>query len=245
MTDATMSLAGKRVVVIGGTSGIGFAVGLLVRELGADLVIASSKAGSVHAALERLLGATGDVVDLKKEASIAGFLDRLDPFDHLAITAGDVDKRASIFASTDDLDLASAREAFEVRFWGPLAIIKHGRHKLAPNGSVTLTSGMLAHRPSKGSPLPTAVTGAVEHLVRGLAVDLAPLRINAVCPGLTLTDLITKRPGSAGRMESATAGLPLPRAASPAEVATAYVYLMLNGYVTGQILPVDGGGLLV
>ncbi len=76
-------------------------------------------------------------------------------------------------------------------------------------------------------------------------MDLAPLRINAVCPGLTLTELMTDRPGSAGRIEAATAGLPLPRAASPAEAATAYIYLMLNGYVTGQILPVDGGGLLV
>jgi NAD(P)-dependent dehydrogenase (short-subunit alcohol dehydrogenase family) len=118
MTVATMSLAGKRVVVIGGTSGIGFAVAQLARELGATLVVASSKAASVEAGLERLPGATGDVVDLKDEASISGFLDRLDPFDHLAITAGDVDKRAAVFASTEDLDLASAREAFEVRFWG-------------------------------------------------------------------------------------------------------------------------------
>jgi NAD(P)-dependent dehydrogenase (short-subunit alcohol dehydrogenase family) len=200
MTVATMSLAGKRVVVIGGTSGIGFAVAQLARELGATLVVASSKAASVEAGLERLPGATGDVVDLKDEASISGFLDRLDPFDHLAITAGDVDKGAAVFASTEDLDLASAREAFEVRFWGSFAVIKHGRHKLAPNGSITLTSGMLANRPSKGSPLPTAVTGAVEHLVRGLAIDLAPLRINAVCPWLTLTELITSRPGSAGRI---------------------------------------------
>jgi NAD(P)-dependent dehydrogenase (short-subunit alcohol dehydrogenase family) len=245
MTDATVSLAGKRVVVIGGTSGIGFAVAGLARELGATLVVASSKAASVEAALARLPGATGDVVDLKDEASISGFLDRLDPFDHLAITAGDVDQRSRVFAPTEHLDLGFAREAFEVRFWGSFAVIKHGRRKLAPNGSITLTSGMLANRPSKGSPLPTVVTGAVEHLVRGLAVDLAPLRINAVCPGLTLTELITNRPGSAGRVVAATAALPLRRAASPAEAALAYVYLMLNGYLTGQILPVDGGGLLV
>ena len=88
------------------------------------------------------------------------------------------------------------------------------------------------------------MAGAVEHLVRGLAVDLAPQRINAVCPGLTLTELITNR-RAPERVEAATAGLPLPRAATPTEAATAYVYLMLNGYLTGQILPVDGGGLLV
>jgi len=240
-----MSLAGKRVVVIGGTSGLGFAVALQARALGASLVVASSNAARVDAAVKRLPGATGDVVDLKDGASISGFLDRLDPFDHLAITAGDIDNRDKVFASTEDLDLAFAREAFEVRFWGALAVIKYGRHKLAPNGSITLTSGMLAHRPSKGSPLPTAVAGAVEHLVRGFAVDLAPQRINGVCPGLTLTELITNRAGSAERIKAATSALPLPRAASPAEAALAYIYLMLNDYVTGQILPVDGGGLLV
>jgi NAD(P)-dependent dehydrogenase (short-subunit alcohol dehydrogenase family) len=159
----------------------------------------------------------------------------------LAITAGDYDQR--VFASTEDLDLAFVREAFEVRVWGSLAIIKHGPRKIAPDGSITLTSGMLAHRPSKGSPLPTVVVGAVEHLVRGLAVDLAPRRIDGVCPGLTLTELIA--PQAPERIRAATAGLPLPRAASPGEAAAAYLYLMLNGYVTGQILPVDGGGLLV
>jgi NAD(P)-dependent dehydrogenase (short-subunit alcohol dehydrogenase family) len=240
-----LSLAGKRVVVIGGTSGLGFAVALLARELGGAVVVASSKAAKIDAALERLPGATGDIVDLKDGASVAGFVDRLDPFDHLAITAGDVDNREKVFASTDNLDLAFAREALEVRVWGALAIIKHGRRKIAPDGSFTLTSGMLAHRPSKGSPLPTVVTGAVEHLARGLAVDLAPLRINPVCPGLTLTELITNRPGSAGRTEAATASLPLPRAASPAEAAMAYVYLMLNGYLTGQVLRVEGGGSLI
>jgi NAD(P)-dependent dehydrogenase (short-subunit alcohol dehydrogenase family) len=240
MTDATMSLAGKRVIVIGGSSGIGFAVAALARELGAAVAIASSNAASVNGAVERLTGATGYVVDLNDEGSISRFLARLEPFDHLAITAGDFDKRH--FAATQDIDLSVAREAFEVRFWGPFAVIKNGRHKMAPNGSITLTSGMLAHRPSKGSPLLTAVAGAVEHLIRGLAVDLAPQRINAVCPGLTLTEQAKRVPQ---RIEVATAGLPLPRAASPAEAATAYVYIMVNGYLTGQILAVDGGGLLV
>ena len=196
-------------------------------------------------AIKRLPGATGDVVDPKDGASIASFVDRLDPFDHLAITAGDIDNREKVFASTHNLDLAVAREALEVRIWGALAVIKHGRRRIAPGGSFTLTSGMLAHRPSKGSPLPTVVTGAVEHLARGLAIDLAPPRVNAVCPGLTLTELITNRPGGTGRIEAATACLPLPRAASPAEAAKTYVYLMLNGYLTGQVLRVDGGGSLV
>jgi NAD(P)-dependent dehydrogenase (short-subunit alcohol dehydrogenase family) len=83
----------------------------------------------------------------------------------------------------------------------------------------------------------------MESLARGLAVDLAPVRVNAVCPGLILTERVRQMPEE--RVRGYVAGLPLPRAASPDEAATTYVYVMLNSYVTGQVLAVDGGGLLV
>ena len=241
MTEGPLSLAGKRVVVVGGSSGLGFAVAELAQKLGAAVVIASSTRAKVDAAVGRLGGAPGDLVDLRQEASIVDFLARLEPFDHLVITGGDSDQRR--FASTEDLDLGVAHEAFEARVFGSIAFIKHGRHKIIPGGSITLTSGVLARRPRKGSPLPTATAGTGEQLVRGFAVDLAPLRINGVCPGLTLTESIRTRPPE--RIAALTAGLPIPRAASPAEVALAYIYLMLNTYVTGQVLPVDGGESLV
>jgi NAD(P)-dependent dehydrogenase (short-subunit alcohol dehydrogenase family) len=87
------------------------------------------------------------------------------------------------------------------------------------------------------------VGGAVEHLARGLAVDLAPVRVNAVCPGLVLTEHVKSEMPEA-HISAIVARLPLPRAATPEEAAKAYVYLMLNGYATGQVLPVDGGGLV-
>ena len=241
MNDTAMSLAGKRVVVIGGASGIGFAVAALAREQGAEVVIASSNAANIAAAVERLGGATGGTVDLRDEARVSDFFQNLGAFDHLAITAGDWG--GTLFSATQDLDLAAARDGFEVRFWGALAAVKHASQQIVPNGSMTLTSGMLAHRPAKATLLATAIGGAVESLVRGLAVDLAPLRINAVCPGLILTDHVKQMPQDT--QQAYVAGLPLPRGASPTEAATAYVYLMLNSYVTGQILPVDGGGGLV
>ena len=242
MTDASLSLDGNRVVVIGGGSGIGFAVAELAREVGAEVVIASSRPASVNAAVGRLVGSTGRVVDLRDEAGIAGFFEDLGAFDHLAITAGDWG--GAMFAPTRDIELDQARDGFAVRFWGALAAAKHSCRTIAQNGSITLTSGMLAHRPVKGSPMATAVGGAVEHLTRGLAIDLAPVRVNAVCPGLILTDQV-KQAMPEARLQSFVAPLPLPRAGSPAEAAKAYVYLMLNAYATGQILPVDGGGLVV
>jgi NAD(P)-dependent dehydrogenase (short-subunit alcohol dehydrogenase family) len=105
MTNRAMSLDGKRVVVIGGASGIGFAVAELVRELGAAIVISSSAKANVNAAVERLEGATGRTVNLRDEASVAAFFGELGAFDHLAITAGDWGR--PIFVSSRDLDLAS------------------------------------------------------------------------------------------------------------------------------------------
>ncbi|WP_206685329.1 SDR family oxidoreductase [Bradyrhizobium uaiense] len=240
MTNA-MSLEGKRVIAIGGSSGIGFAVAALARERGAEVVIASSNPANVDAAIARLPGSSGRTVDLRDEAGVSRFFDQVGSFDHLAITAGDQGLPA--FGATRDLDLAAAREALTLRFWGSLAAVKHGSRVIASNGSITLTGGLLAHRPQKVMPFVTAAAGAMESLARGLAVDLAPVRVNAVCPGLILTERVRQMPEE--RVRGYVAGLPLPRAASPDEAATAYVYLMLNGYVTGQTLAVDGGGLLV
>ena len=151
------TLSGKTVVVIGGGTGIGLAVAESARDEGARVVVASSQAANVEAAVTRLgAGARGSVVDVSDEASIAGFFEALGPFDHLAFTAGDWG--GGLIAPTRDLDLAAARDGFTVRFWGALAVVKHGCRTIADDGSITLTGGMLAHRPMKGAPLSTVVT---------------------------------------------------------------------------------------
>lgn len=151
MNGATMSLDGKRVIVIGGASGIGFEVASLSREIGAEVVIASSNAAKVAAAVDRLPGATGGAVDLRDEASVSGFFEDLGAFDHLAITAGVWG--GTRFVATQDLDLAAARDGLEIRFWGVLASVKYASRTIAPNGSITMTSGMLTPRPRKGARL--------------------------------------------------------------------------------------------
>lgn len=236
------SLRGKRVVVIGGASGIGFAVAGHAQAEGAEVVIASSSEAKVATAASLVPGATGRVVDLRDEASVSAFFAALGALDHLAITAGDWGM--TWFAPARDVDLASARDGLEVRFWGVLAAVKHATRVIAKDGSITLTGGLLTHRPLKGAPLLTALGGTVESLARGLAVDLAPVRVNAVSPGLVLTEHVrTSMPVE--HIDAMVAGQPIPRAATPAEAARAYVYLMQNGYATGQVLPVDGGALLV
>ena len=160
-------------------------------------------------------------------------------------TAGDWGARGG--GSISDVDLAGAAGVFGVRFWGAVTVIKHGSRTIAQDGSITLTDGMYAHRPSKGGAISSAMLGAIEHFTRALAVDLAPVRVNAVCPGLILTEIWNGVPEDQRleRIRRMTERQPLPRGGAPAEVAQAYLYLMRGGYTTGQVLKVDGGSSVV
>ena len=235
-------LHAKKVVIVGGTSGIGLAVAEAALAQGAKVVVASSQQASVDAALKRLGdGAEGHAIDVNDEASVAGVFERIGAFDHLVYTAGDWG--SFVGGPLAGVDLNAAKAALGVRFWGALAVIKHGHGKIAEGGSITLTDGMMAHRPMKGAALSTAILGAIEYLTRGLALDLAPIRVNCVCPGLVMTERNSAMPAAAA--ERYTARLPLARGAVPDEVAQAYLYLMRGGYTTGQVLMVDGGGWVV
>ena len=233
-----MELSGKKVVVIGGTSGIGRAVAARAASLGAAIVVASSRQANVDAARAELPpGAEAVVVDVTDERQVAALFERVGPFDHLVYTAGDWGPMAG--ARLADLDLDRAGQVFAVRFWGALAAAKHGHASMAPGGSITLTDGLIAHRPRPGAAVNTAMAGAIEHLVTGLAVELAPVRVNAVCPGLIATEALTAVP--AERVTTMTARQAVPRAGLPDEAAEAYLYLMRGTYTTGQVIRVDGG----
>jgi len=241
------TLNGKRVAVIGGSSGIGFAVAQGALAEGARVVVGSSNAANVDAAVARLgRGASGAAIDVRDEASVAAFFERLGAFEHLVYTAGDWSPTRGGGAIAQ-LDLNGANSTFTVRFWGALAAIKHAQGRIALDGSITITDGAIAHRPRKGAALSTAMAGAIEHLTRALAVDLAPLRVNAVCPGYVSTEVWNSIPEDrrAAQLTKMTERLPLPRVGSPAEVAEAYLYLMRGGYSTGQVLIVDGGMTLI
>ena len=241
-----MNLEGQRVVIIGGTSGIGFAVAQAAMADGAEVIVASSQIANVEAAVARLgAGASGQAVNVKDEPDVAAFFEQIGGFHHLVFTAGDWGGREA--RTLAEVDLKRAAELASVRYWGAVAAIKHGHGAMAANGSIVLTNGTIAHRPRKGTPLSTAMAGSIEFLTRALAIDLAPLRVNAVCCGLIRTEVWNSIP-EAGREEQfqkMTARQPLPRIGEPEEAAQAYLYLMRGGYTTGQVLRVDGGGSLV
>ena len=241
-----MSLAERSVIVVGGRSGIGWAVAQAAVAAGARVMIASSNANRVaEAAADLGHGARGVTVDVTDPASVDVAFADVEVVDHLVFTAGDWGglRRAPLA----DLDLAAARSLFGVRFWGALTVVKALRGRLTPGGSVTLTDGMIAHRPTPGAAVSSAMAGAVEHLVRGLAVELAPIRVNGVCPGLIRTGVWDSIAPDAReeQFRRMTQRQPLPRIGEPDEVAQAYLYLMRAGYTTGQVLKVDGGSSVV
>ena len=241
-----MTLAGKRVVVVGGSSGIGFAVAQAAKGQGAKVVIASSKDAHVATAIQRLgEGVAGFTMDVTDEASVEARFSDFGAFDHLAFTAGDWGgPRRSAFGA---IDLDAAEALFAVRFWGAMRVVKHAHRWLPHDGSITLTNGMIAHRPAKGAVMSAAMAGAVEHAALALSVELAPIRVNMVCPGYVKTEVWAsmaeaERDAFLARM---TARQPLARAAEPSEVAEAYIYLMRGGYTTGQVMRLDGGWSVV
>src|ERR1700684_3740633 len=176
----------KRVVIVGGSSGIGLAVAEKVALLGAEVVIVSSKAERVQEAIQSIGGkARGQAVDVSDEKAVESFFANLGAFDHLAFTAGD----SLQLHALADMDLKQARRAFELRYWSALATVKYGSPQIRKGGSIVLTTGIAGQRPQSGWIIAASVCGTVEALTRALAVELAPIRVNAVSPGIVRTNL--------------------------------------------------------
>jgi NAD(P)-dependent dehydrogenase (short-subunit alcohol dehydrogenase family) len=182
-----VTLTSQRVVIIGGSSGRGLATARAAAAAGAAVTIASGDQGRLDAALAGLPGdCDGAVVDARSEADVAALFARVGELDHLVYTAaaGAVGPRP-----LKDLSLDEARQALEVRFWGAIAAVKHAAPRIRPEGSIVLTSGTIGVRPAPGAALAAGAAGAVEGLTRGLAVELAPIRVNAVRPGVIRTPM--------------------------------------------------------
>jgi NAD(P)-dependent dehydrogenase (short-subunit alcohol dehydrogenase family) len=238
------SLQNKRVIVLGGSSGIGLAVAEQAASQGASVVIASSSAERVQKAVESVGGeAQGQAVDVSDEQAVAAFFSKLGTFDHLVFTAGD-SLHLHDLASTD---LQQARGAFELRYWAALAAVKYGSPHIRKEGSIVLTTGIAGQRPQKGWAIAASVCGSIEALTRALAVELAPIRVNAVSPGVVRTNL-WQNMGAAERehlYETAGNSIPVGRVGEASEIAQAYLFLMQEGFSTGQSVVVDGGTVLV
>jgi NAD(P)-dependent dehydrogenase (short-subunit alcohol dehydrogenase family) len=238
-----VSLEGAQVVVLGGSSGIGLATARMALDAGARVTIAGRDPERLKQACERLGdGVSGVAADVADRGAVAEVFAGLDRVDHVAILAGEQPAAPAVDTSHELL-----ARAMDARVWSAYSACAEAVPRMAPTGSFVFCSGLSAHRPRPGRSAGAIATAAVESLTRSLAVELGPIRVNAVCPGPIDTPLLDRvfGDGKVEAMRAFTDRLPIKRLGTAEEVADAICFLMRNTYITGTTLAVDGGALLL
>ncbi|WP_252347115.1 SDR family oxidoreductase [Acetobacter sp. P1H12_c] len=236
-----MSVSGKRILVIGGTSGIGLGIAQAATAEGAHVTVASRTPDKVSAATSSLgHGARGQVLDTGDHQQIETFFSEEPPFDHVIVSAA-----STKVAAVRELPLADALASMNSKFWGAYRVARAAR--FMDNGSLTLVSGFLSIRPKKGAAIQGAINAALEGLTRGLALEFAPVRVNCVSPGLIMTEMYDSLGNDARRtlFDGAAQRLPAGIVGKPDHIAVQVMAFLNNPYMTGSTVYVDGGGSLV
>ena len=233
-----MILAGKKVVVVGGSSGIGFSTAELARREGADVIIASRNTERLDAAATKL-GVTAIPADVTGDKSVEDLFRRCGPVDHVVVTAAQLKTGPFKTVAMDDV-----RATMEGKFWGAWRVARSA--EIRPGGSLTLVSGYLSIRPRPNSAIISVANGALESLARALALELAPVRVNAVSPGIVDTPIRAAMPEAARRdmLAKTAAALPVGRVGVGEDIAQQILAFMTIGFMTGSIVYLDGGGLV-
>jgi len=235
-----MLLRNKIIVIIGGSSGIGFAIAKLALKEKSNVIIASRSLEKLESAKKRLNGNVKiKQVNICHENSLKKFFKEIRQFDHLQITASET--HTIPFLTTPTVE---AREIFVSKFWGQYNATRYAIPYLNKKGSITLYSGRLSQRPiGKDIALLSAVNSAVEGLGRALAVELAPIRVNIISPGMTNTEIFSQysQHDCKKLFETVSKQFIIKRVAEPEEIAEASIFLMKSTFMTGGTIFIDGG----
>ncbi|MFJ8624594.1 SDR family oxidoreductase [Kitasatospora sp. NPDC093550] len=236
------SLKGRRLVVVGAGSHTGRALAKAASAAGAELVLAGPDPRKLEWTAGELAGPSEVLaLDIADERSITDFAARVGRFDHLVSTAA-----IPANGPLRELDAADVQRAFSAKVVGPLLLAKHLADLVSADGSFTFFSGVAAWRPAPGRTVMATTNGALAFLVQALAVEIAPVRVNAVSPGIVDTG---SWDGLGADKEAFLRGVaarnPARRVGNPEDLVKAVLYAVDNPYVTGTVLHVDGGGRLV
>lgn len=260
MTDGkkyTNKLAGARILVIGGSSGIGYCVAEACVEFGASVVISSSQQSRIDSSIDQLLKTypsakgriAGHACDLSSpslEANIEKLFEQCGApkFDHIVHTAGD----SLATLKLEDATLESIQKAAMVRFNSPLLLAKHAPKYLNPGpvSSITLTTGSVSRKPNKDWSIVASYATGLHGMMRSLALDLAPIRVNLISPGAVLTPLWDSmdKDKVESLMEHVKAKCTTGAVGRPEDVAESYLYVMRDWNVSGSVVDTNGGSLL-
>lgn len=213
-------------VIVGGHTGIGRALADALRERPGRVLVASRRSG----------------LDVTDPSTVERYFEAIGTIDHLIFTAGSQAPGGQLL----DMDLSTARAAFDTKFWGSLAVAKAGARYLRAGGSLTLTSGFLARRAVPGTFVKTAMNAALEAVAKVLARELAPLRVNVVSPGLTDSEAYAGMAEDArlAMLQRAANNLPVGRVGRPQDLAQGYLLAIDNPFMTGAVIDIDGGALI-
>jgi len=233
-----MQLAGKKVVVVGGSSGIGLATAELAKSEGAEVIIASRNADRLKAAADKL-GAKAIPTDVTNDESVVNLFRACGAVDHVVVTAAQL--RSGPFKT---VAMEDVRATMEGKFWGAWRVARAA--EIRAGGSLTLVSGFLSIRPRPNSAIVGAANGAIESLARSLALELAPVRVNCVSPGIIDTPIRAAMPEAARRdmLAKTAAALPVGRVGVGDDIARQILAFMTIGFATGSIAYIDGGALI-
>ena len=233
------ALRDRHVVVLGGTSGIGYAVAQVCIQARARVTVASRDPARV-AATVRTLGATAASreVNAGDRYALEDFFSAAGPFDHLVLSLSS-GGGAGLFR---ELDLLKLRQAIEGKFWAYVNAIQAGLPQLSRHGSITLITAESARVATPATSGLAASNGALNAMVPTLALELAPIRVNAICPGIVTTPIFERWPEELREQFAARAeSTPVGRAGRPDEVAQVIMLVLENEYLTGSLFDVDGG----
>lgn len=238
-------LKGQKIVVVGGSSGIGLGVAKAALDNGAEVVIVGRSPDRLKAAEAALGGRVKSIAaDMTSEAEIARLFDEVGAFDHLVSTAGTPPPNYPI----DDTDMEFVRGFVDNKLIGAVMLAKHAVRGLKKGGSMIFTSGINKDRPPvPGGSVVSAIAGSFSYFARALAQELAPTRVNIVSPGWVDTPMWDELVGEAkaGYFAAMAGRVPAGKVAAAADVAPAYLYLMGNDFMTGETIHIDGGQRLV
>ncbi|WP_406914984.1 SDR family oxidoreductase [Enterobacter quasiroggenkampii] len=236
----------RKTLIIGGTSGIGFAVGTLLAGRGEEIMLAGRDSEKLDAARQRLSAHAASVstlvLDISREAELVALSETLGEVNNIVVTAGSQAPGGLL----SGLDLRAARHAFDTKFWGSLNVARYLSGNIAPRGTLIFTSGFVARRTVTGAIVKTTMNAAIEAATKVLAKELSPLRVNVVSPGLTDTEAYAGMDAAAREKMLAGAAATLPAKAwgRAEDIAQGYLFAMDNPFVTGSVIDIEGGALI-